>query len=98
MDSLRAFARRAARVVLGAIERSGQIDADGTSEIRFDAGGGFTIVLRSGAEVVIGFADPDERLARLGPLQTAGLDLSIPQRIDLESDAVAIAAPLDPSP
>ena len=64
------------------------------SEIRFHTRTGFAVVLRSGTELMLGFADPDERLARLGPMVEAGLDLTVPQRIDLVGDRVATASPL----
>ena len=64
------------------------------SEVRFNPRTGFTLVLRSGTELLLGFSDPEERLTRLAPMVDAGLDLATPQRIDLVADRVATAHPL----
>jgi hypothetical protein len=52
------------------------------------------LVTRAGTELVLGFSDAEERLARLGPMVSSGLDLSVPQRIDLVSERVATSSPL----
>jgi len=65
------------------------------SEVHFDNGRGFSVVLRTGTELTLGFADPTDRLSRLDQMVEQGLDLSTPQRIDLEAETVAIAAPLN---
>ena len=64
------------------------------SEVRFHSQTGFTLVLRSGTELALGFADPVERLERLNQMVAAGLDLQQPQRVDLNAERVAIATPL----
>ena len=64
------------------------------SEIRFHPRTGFVLVTRGGTELMLGFADPEERLARLELMVESGLDISIPQRIDLVADRVATANPL----
>lgn len=64
------------------------------SEVQFHTRTGFVLVTRAGTELVLGFSDPEERLARLGPMVSSGLDLSVPQRIDLVSDRVATSSPL----
>jgi cell division protein FtsQ len=67
------------------------------SELRFEDTLGFTAVTRNGSELILGFGYPDRALERLDRLVAAGLDMSIPQRIDLDAGSVAIATPL-PSP
>lgn len=64
------------------------------SEVHFDDRLGYHLVTRKGSELILGFGDPDDALARLDRLIEAGLDLSIPQRVDLDAGAVAIATPL----
>lgn len=64
------------------------------SEVRFHRRTGFTVVLRSGTELLLGFQPPAEPLARLDLMVQQGLDLSTPQRIDLNAASVAIATPL----
>ncbi|MDG1481959.1 MAG: FtsQ-type POTRA domain-containing protein [Myxococcota bacterium] len=64
------------------------------SEVRFHTRVGFALILRGGTEIVLGFADPEERISRLSMMVDAGLDLSTPQHIDLVSEKVATAGPL----
>ena len=80
--------------LLSATESPPIYGAAAVSEVRFHRRAGFTLVLRSGTEVALGFADPVERLSRLEQMVTAGLDLGIPQRVDLNADSIAIATPL----
>lgn len=68
------------------------------SELRFDESTGFTLVLRTGTELVLGFDHIDERLGRLDQLVAAGFDPATPQRLDLAGDRVAVATPLDRDP
>lgn len=63
------------------------------SELNFNAQVGYTLVLRGGAEVILGFASP-ERAARLPLLARQGVNLARPQRIDLASDRLAVVTPL----
>ena len=72
------------------------VDPARLSELRFDQQVGFTLVLRSGTELIVGFDRPGDRLDRLDRLVTAGLDPAVPQRVDLDAGSVAIATPLDP--
>jgi cell division septal protein FtsQ len=65
------------------------------SELRFDDATGFTLVLRTGTELVLGFDHIDERLGRLDRLVAAGFDPRTPQRLDLAGDRIAVATPLD---
>jgi cell division septal protein FtsQ len=71
---------------------------DSVSEIRFNTRTGFALVLRGGTEILLGFSDPEERLSRLMMMVDAGLDLSVPQRIDLVADRVATSGPLPEIP
>jgi cell division septal protein FtsQ len=68
--------------------------SDRISEVRFHSRTGFTLVLRSGTELMLGFSDPRARLARLEQMTQQGLDLNIPQRIDLNASTFAIATPM----
>jgi cell division septal protein FtsQ len=72
--------------------------SDNISEIQFNTRVGFSLVLRSGTEIILGFSDPEERLSRLTPMVDSGLDLNTPQRIDLVADRVATAGPLHEPP
>jgi hypothetical protein len=64
------------------------------SELRFDARTGYTLVLRNGSELIFGMGDPSPPLQRLDQLIGVGLDLRIPQRVDLDAATVAVATPL----
>ena len=55
---------------------------------------GFTVVLRSGSELLLGWHAPEAPFERLARMVDAGLDLGTPHRIDLASDRLAIATPL----
>lgn len=64
------------------------------SELRFTDQLGFIVVTRNGSELILGFGEPADAFERLDRLVAAGLDMAIPQRIDLDAGAVAIATPL----
>ena len=66
------------------------------SEIHFDAQSGYALVLRDGSRLLVGNGDPTAALARLHRLQSAGLDLDTPTRVDLAVETVAVATPLPP--
>ncbi len=68
--------------------------AESISEIHFNQRTGYTLILRTGTELVLGFSDPAERLRRLQHMVAQGLDLTTPQRIDLAAEQVAIATVL----
>lgn len=72
--------------------RAGLSETD-VSEVHFDASAGYTLILRNGGEVLLGFQDAD-RLDRLDLLAKNGLDLSKPQRIDLAAERLAVVTPL----
>lgn len=71
---------------------------DHVSELRFDDRAGFTMVLRSGTELVLGFDDVDRRIERFDRLVGAGFDPTSPHRVDLGGRRVAVAAPLEAPP
>ena len=66
------------------------------SEINFNRHMGFSVVLRNGTEIIFGFYSPQSRIERLRKMVQNGLDIQIPQRIELDADRVAIATPLFP--
>ena len=68
---------------------------DNISEIHFQRETGFQVILRNGTTVSLGFYEPNGRVERLKKMVSKGLDLSTPQRIDLDADKVAIAKPLN---
>lgn len=65
------------------------------SEIHFQRETGFQVILRNGTTISLGFYEPHGRVERLQKMVSKGLDLSTPQRIDLDADQVAIAKPLN---
>lgn len=67
---------------------------DQVSEVRFHRTHGFTLVLRSGSELLLGFDDPLGRLELFNQLVDAGLSLEVPLRVDLDAGPVAVASPL----
>ncbi len=69
------------------------VDAAKISELRFDVQSGYTLVLRNGGELMLGFQDRSS-LSRLGALMGQGVDLARPLRIDLTSAALAVVTPL----
>ncbi len=79
--------------LLERVEESGELLGDDLSEIRFHDQDGFSLVLRGGTELALGFADAGERLARLERLRSNGLDPSQPHRIDLAPETVALVSP-----
>jgi cell division protein FtsQ len=77
-----------------AVNADAHLSIDDLSEIHFEERTGFSLVLRSGTRVTIGFADPAKALDRLDHMRDRGLNLETPQHIDLDAGAVAIATPL----
>ena len=80
--------------VLQTLRASTLIEEKQISEIHFDTQQGFTLVLRNGSRLVLGFDEAPAKLDRLAQMVTLGLDLNIPQVIDLDIDTVAVATPL----
>jgi cell division protein FtsQ len=94
----------AAAVVQGALEVLEATDGHSTvgpehsSEINFDPHHGYTLVLRNGSQLLLGFTDPERSLRRLDRLTANGLDLTTAQRVDLDAPRIALVSPLvDPS-
>jgi cell division protein FtsQ len=87
-------------VVMGALRILSVVDGHAVaggqnlSELRFDSRTGYTLVLRNGSELIFGMGDPAPPLRRLDQLIGVGLDLRIPQRVDLDAATVAVATPL----
>lgn len=63
------------------------------SEVRFHPLSGYTLALRNGGEVLLGFRDATV-LSRLVEIDHQGVDLSKPHRIDLAPPAMAVITPL----
>lgn len=78
---------------LAASQAQGGLPESALSELRFDPKTGYTLFLRNGGEVLLGFAG-QERVARLSMLTARGLDLGAPHRVDLASDRLAVVTPL----
>jgi hypothetical protein len=65
------------------------------SEIHFDRQIGFSIFLRNGTEIVLGFYDPNSRLHRLEKMITHNPNLlNSPHKIELDAEKIAITTPL----
>ncbi len=79
---------------LALLDSSGAVSEDLVSEVHYDLELGFTVILRSGSRVVLGYQDPALMARRLTDLQAAGLDLSSPHEVDLDLDGLALARPL----
>ncbi|MDP2309251.1 MAG: FtsQ-type POTRA domain-containing protein [Pseudomonadota bacterium] len=109
-ESNPALARRIVQDALGILDaaagRAGLREVD-ISEVRFDAESGYTLALRNGGEVLLGFpsssgSGPAEAggsaassaFARLDELASRGVDLAHPLRIDLGSPTMAVVSPL----
>lgn len=76
-----------------AADRRGRVGAHELSEVRFDTRSGYTLFLRNGGEVRVGFLGPSA-FDRLDALATSGVDLSRPLRIDLGLRSLAVVTPL----
>lgn len=87
-----------ALAVLEATDGHSTVGPEHSSEIHFDPHHGYTLVLRNGSQLLLGFTDPDRSLRRLDRLVANGLDLASPQRVDLDAPRIALVSPLvDPS-
>ncbi|MFN7144664.1 MAG: cell division protein FtsQ/DivIB [Myxococcota bacterium] len=95
-DAEPALARRIVHDALGILDaasgRAGLREHD-ISEVRFDAEAGYTLALRNGGEVLLGFQE-STALSRLDALASRGVDLSRPLRVDLGSPTTAVVTPL----
>ena len=83
-----------ANAIFKVLDADEQLALAELSEIHFDSRAGFTLVLRSGSRIVLGFADPAPALDRLARMRERGLSLETPQQVDLDVGSVAIATPL----
>lgn len=95
-DEQPALARRIVHdgltLISAAAGRGGLAESD-ISDVHFDTRAGYTLGLRNGGEVLLGFRDA-EILTRLDALSADGLDLSRPHRVDLGSPQLAVVTPL----
>ncbi|MGC6507228.1 MAG: cell division protein FtsQ/DivIB [Myxococcota bacterium] len=64
------------------------------SEIHFDRTDGYSVLLRNGTEIIFGFYPPDGRMQRLRTMVAKGLMLTLPQRIELDAEKIALVTPL----
>ena len=65
------------------------------SEIHFDRQIGFSLFLRNGTEIVLGFYDPRSRLFRLEKMISHNPTLlQTPHKIELDAEKIAITTPL----
>lgn len=85
---------REALVWVDRVAASGFLDPEQLSEVHFDRALGYTLRLRNGSNLHMGFRDPAAQLERLRAMVEAGLDLRVPHRIDLDMDGLAVATPL----
>lgn len=95
-----------ALALLEAIEGRAGLRRSAISEVRFDARAGYTLALRNGGEVLLGFQEPapdggipgtegwSRALARLDHLAGQGVLLSRPIRVDLGPARLAVVTPL----
>lgn len=89
----RGVIRQALRT-LTLLEETGALSQDRVSEVAFDTDLGFSLVLRNGGRVHLGYQDPALQAGRLADLQAAGLDISRPHEVDLDLNGLALATPL----
>jgi cell division protein FtsQ len=86
---------RDALKVLHGVAADSLLSTSAVSEIRFSEVSGFSIALRNGTELVLGFGDPTAPLSRFHRMLQSGLDLSKgPYRMDLTAPAMAVLTPL----
>lgn len=78
---------------LDAVTSQGTLREADISEVRFDAASGYTLALRNGGELRLGFQD-HQVLDRLSALIARGVDLSHPHRVDLGFSQIAVVTPL----
>ncbi|MED5370448.1 MAG: FtsQ-type POTRA domain-containing protein [Myxococcota bacterium] len=85
---------RDALQLLDAWEQSPHLSSDSLSELHFDPLLGFSVLLRNGTRIRMGYRSPDQAISRLEAMLDHGLDLSQPLDVDLDMDGMAVAAPL----
>jgi hypothetical protein len=80
--------------ILNDVRRDTTIDAGELSELHFDTHRGFSLVLRNGSRLVLGFGDAKSRLDRIEQMVALGLNLSDPAVVDLDIDSMAVVTPI----
>ncbi len=80
--------------VLVSVDSSSVISRDDLSELHFDPLLGFSLLMRNGTQIRIGYLSPDQAITRLDAMVQRGLDLSEPTHVDLDLDGLAVATPL----
>ena len=83
--------------LLQSIKTSDAISVDDVSELHFNRHIGFSIILRNGTKISIGFYDTSQRLMLLQDMMNEGLTLVEPKEILLDGDDVAVVMPLSPN-
>jgi cell division septal protein FtsQ len=83
-----------ALAVLVRVDSSSAISRDDLSELHFDPLLGFSLLMRNGTEIRIGYLSPDQAITRLDAMVQRSLDLSEPTLVDLDLDGLALATPL----
>jgi len=84
--------------LLHLLAQDADVSSDAVSEIAFSQTRGYTVYLRSGAEVLFGLSDHAAAALRLGVLISRGVDLSSPVHVDLGPRRVAIVRPVTSRP
>ena len=80
--------------VLVRVDSSSAISRDDLSELHFDPLLGFSLLMRNGTEIRIGYLPPDQAITRLDMMVQRSLDLSEPTLVDFDLDGLALATPL----
>ncbi len=89
----RGVLRQALRTV-EVLEETAALPVEDISEVAFDPDLGFSLVLRNGSRLHLGYRDPAVQASRLIAMTGAGLDLTSPHEVDLDLDGLAVATPL----
>jgi cell division protein FtsQ len=76
--------------ILGALDGRAGLTPERLSELNFDRHLGFTLILREGSRIRLGFGEPAQRLDRLDAIVREGVDLSLPHEVDLDYPDLAI--------
>lgn len=82
-----------ALTLLGEVRDCDAVDEDDLSELHFDRKLGFSLRLRSGSEILLGWSEAPPLLDRLDAMVESGLDLDQPVEVDLDLDGLAVVTP-----
>ena len=82
-----------ALTLLGEVRDCEAVDEDDLSELHFDRKLGFSLRLRSGSEILLGWSEAPPLLDRLDAMVESGLDLEQPVEVDLDLDGLAVVTP-----